>query len=115
MHHLVKSAVVAHMPCFVLWLYSSCQKRACNIQRCLKENMYNMDACAHEIEALKKCCEMEFAQDSIHCSFAQKRPEEDAVSPEKPAGSGAPSVSQHLEKPSKYAGEQRQESSGESE
>ena len=47
----------------------ACQKRACQIQRCLIENQYDMGACSFEIDALKRCCEQDFAKGSLHCAF----------------------------------------------
>lgn len=47
----------------------ACQKRACQIQRCLTENQYDMGACSFEIDALKRCCEQDFAKGSLHCAF----------------------------------------------
>lgn len=51
----------------------ACQKRACQIQRCLAENQYDMDACSFEIDALKRCCEQDFAKGSLHCAFYSSR------------------------------------------
>jgi hypothetical protein len=47
----------------------ACYKHTCRIQQCLGENNYDPRSCAWAIEALKRCCEMPFAADSIHCAF----------------------------------------------
>lgn len=47
----------------------ACYKHTCRIQSCLKDNHYNLNACQWAIDALKKCCEMPHAVDSMHCSF----------------------------------------------
>lgn len=47
----------------------ACYKHTCAIQRCLSESNYDTRACQWAVDALKRCCEHDFAVGSIHCAF----------------------------------------------
>ncbi|BDA51219.1 probable cx9C motif-containing protein 4, mitochondrial [Coccomyxa sp. Obi] len=51
----------------------ACKKEACAIQACLSKKNYNPDACTHQIENLKRCCEG-VQGNSIHCAFSTQMP-----------------------------------------
>jgi len=69
-----KNIAVSHMPVLGSETQTNaCRKRACQIQKCLKDTGYDMKACSWEIEALRKCCEQDFARESLHCAFAERR------------------------------------------
>ncbi|XP_028824479.1 cx9C motif-containing protein 4 [Denticeps clupeoides] len=45
-----------------------CQKQACDIQKCLQENLYSEVRCSHVIEAMRRCCAAHARSDSVSCS-----------------------------------------------
>ena len=45
-----------------------CKKQACNIQACLKQNNYDTQHCATELDQLKRCCEKADDQ-PVHCAM----------------------------------------------
>nr|XP_023700860.1 cx9C motif-containing protein 4 [Paramormyrops kingsleyae]XP_023700861.1 cx9C motif-containing protein 4 [Paramormyrops kingsleyae] len=50
-----------------------CQKQACEIQKCLKENKYMESRCEDVIREMRHCCQQHAAEKSVCCSGFRKK------------------------------------------
>ncbi|XP_060791246.1 cx9C motif-containing protein 4 [Neoarius graeffei] len=50
-----------------------CQKQACAIQKCLQAQSYSEERCGDALRAMRRCCELHAAHESVCCSgFTQE-------------------------------------------